>query len=321
MILNIYYQFRIILSYIKNSDAYRRLEKRKYPQKQQFRLLVKNFSNKYKEIENFDDRAMTIKQWRYFNEKLKSYFLPKPSFNFLRNQLILRTMFVTTGGVWLKKELNYLESNFSKRTLNKTLSEDLVGKPILLNTKYTTSHNSINHLYHIVRFLNSTGSNITDIKTVVEWGGGYGSMAKIFKRLNATKITYIIIDTPLFSCLQWLYLSTIFGEKDVHLIKRLPIKIIAGKINILPVGLAKNLNIKTDLFVSTWALSESSVAAQNLVIKKQWYGAKKILLGFQTSSKNIPYANNLASEIKKKDGKIEPIDFLPGNFYGYLNHG
>lgn len=319
MIREIYYQFKILWSYAKNSSAYRKLDKSKRTQRQNFKLLVAKFSTKYETIKSYDDKGTTIELWRKFNEKLCNDFLPTPNFNFLRNPLILRTMFVSKGGIWLKKQLIYLEASLSEATLKKVLNEDLVGNPILIDSKYTTSHNSINHLYHILKLLNTTQSKLVDINTIVEWGGGYGNMTKIFKRLSSKRITYIVIDTPLFCSIQWLYLGTVFGENQVHLINQLPIKIIPNKINILPVGLAKNLNVKADLFISTWALSESSVIAQDLVIDKKWFRAKKILLGFQTSSKKIPYANNLANEIKKIGGLIEQIDFLPGNFYAFLN--
>lgn len=318
MIQNAYYQFRILLSYINHSDAYRKLKKSKVLQKNRFRILVRKFSKKYRTVKHYDNKLTTIKLWRSFNKKLSEDFLPTPSDNFLRNPLILRTMFASSGGTWLKKQLNYLETNLSSKTLKKVLKEDLVGNPVLANSKYISSHNSINHLYHIARFLSATGSNLSNIRRVVEWGGGYGNMAKIFKRLNRNKITYIIIDTPLFSCLQWLYLSTIFGEREVLLIKQLPIKVVQSKINILPIGLAKSLNIKTDLFVSTWALSESSKFSQDLVIRKKWFGAKRLLLGYQKSSLSIPYANRIHDRMIMMGAKIEPIDFLPGNFYAFL---
>ncbi len=136
--------------------------------------------------------------------------------------------------------------------------EDYVGNPLLLNVTYLTSHNSIHHLYHIIRFLRKTKLKLKGIKTIIEWGGGYGNLAKIFGRLAEENKTYIIIDLPLMCCIQWIYLTTILGENKVNLIQNSDEKIAVGKINLLPVCFIDKYELKGDLFVSTWALTESS---------------------------------------------------------------
>ena len=319
MILDYLYKARSYYIMVRNLGLNKKLYRKKKCQYSDFNRLRNNFAATYKKIGNKIENNFTLASWRENNINLSQDFLPYPPFNFLQNPIIMRTMFVTAGGMWFHEQLKYLESRISEKKLKLPLEEDLVGGPLLSNAKYLTSHNSVHHLYHLIKFLKSTGYSPNETQIVVEWGAGYGNFAKIFKRYyGRLNLTYIMIDTAMFSSLQWLYLSTIFGKDQVHIIKSKKEKIKKGKINVLPVGLIKYCKIKADLFVSTWALSESSKYAQEFVILTKWFHAKNILMAFQKSSKRFPYANDLSREIKKSGGVVEEILFLPDNYYGYL---
>ena len=153
--------------------------------------------------------------------------------------------------------------------------------------------------------------------TVVEWGGGYGNMAKIFKRLNSTPSTYIIVDTPLFSCIQWLYLATILGEESVNLLQGPEDTIRAEKINLLPICFVDRHKINADLFMSTWALSESSKYSQDYVLDHEWFNAKHLLLAYQDSRDDFPEAERVGEIAANNGAIIEDIEFLPGNHYAF----
>ncbi|MCJ7791415.1 MAG: hypothetical protein MUP49_03245 [Dehalococcoidia bacterium] len=107
----------------------------------------------YNKLKQFDITQFTIPFWEDYNVKLEKAFLPYPPFSFLRNPIILHTMFMTAGGKWLKEELTFLEREISRDKLKILLEEDYVGNPLLSNSTYLTSHNSIHHLYHFIRFL------------------------------------------------------------------------------------------------------------------------------------------------------------------------
>ena len=140
--------------------------------------------------------------------------------------------------------------------------------------------------------------------------------AKIYKRFSK-KITYIIIDIPIFTCLQWLYLSSIFGEKNVNLIKNISDNIENEKINLIPVVFIENYNLNGDLFISTWALSESNEYSQELVIKKNWFNAPHLLLAQGSPSNSTPYNLYIGNYAKQMDINLEIISFLPNCSYGY----
>lgn len=318
MVLRIFYWIKVRFFLFAMRNTQEQLEARKRLQLRVFTGLKITFAQKYKAIKNSDRPRLTIPLWYKYNKQLEKFFLPSPPFYFLRAPEVLRTMFVTAGGKLQQEETAFLESRFKKGELRRLLEEDLVGGPILLDSKYLTSHNSIHHLYHLARFLNATDCNLRKTNVVVEWGGGYGSMAKIFARLRGKPTTYILVDTAMFCCIQWLYLASILGEKTVRLIQSPQEKIEKGKINILPVGYVQKYKIQADLFISTWALSESSKFSQDLVIKRKWFGAKNILLAYQEPSGSIPYADRINSYAALRGAKIGQIEFLPGNFYAFL---
>lgn len=318
MILDILYRLRTLFLLARTSTLNRQLHNKKNEQFKNFNELKKKFIAKYKKIEKEKEDKHVIAAWNEKNKRLVQAFLPYPPFDFLRNPIVLRTMFVVSGGKWISEELRFLEQEISKSRLKQLLEEDPAGGPLLLSAEYMTSHNSIHHLYHLQKFLSQTGFRFSNNQTIVEWGGGYGNFAKIVKRYNSNKnLTYILIDSPIFACIQWLYLTTVLESKNVHIIDNREEKIKKGLINVLPLGYLEFHKIKADLFISTWALSESSKFSQDYVIKHNWFGAKNFLLAFQKRSKSFPYADNIGKLLREKGSTIEEISFLPGNYYGF----
>lgn len=67
-------------------------------------------------------------------------------------------------------------------------------------------HNLIHQAYHLYQWQQATSRRIADLSTIVEFGGGYGAMALLARRLGFTG-RYVIYDLPEFSLLQEWYLS------------------------------------------------------------------------------------------------------------------
>lgn len=299
-------QVKRSLTRLSMGPSQEKLAKLKRDQLASFLLLRDGFKDRYQRLKGHDISRFTIPLWENYNAELERAFLPTPEFPFLQNPVIKRTMFMTYGGKWLKEELAYLEGREPKDRLKKLLQEDYVGQPILSSSDYLTSHNSIHHLYHAIRFSAETGANVERMETVIEWGGGYGNLAKIFTRMRSRPLTYIIVDTPLFSCIQWLYLATIFGRDRVRLIDSPNDRIHEGVFNLLPICFIDNYQIRGDLFTSTWALSESSKFSQDYVVDRNWFNSRHLLLAYHGES--LPCAGSLG---------WEDIDFLPGHRYTF----
>lgn len=282
-----------------------------------FEALRKEFLDIYNKLKKYDISEFTMPLWENYNAKLENVFLPYPPFSFLRHPIIRINMFVTRGGRFLREELAFLEKRISENRLRSLLHEDYVGDPLLSSSKYLTSHNNIHNLYHLVRFLDRTKCSLNQLHTICEWGGGYGNMARIFRRLKSEPCTYIILDTPLFSCLQWLYLSTVLGEKSVNLLQSPEGTIDAEKVNLRPICFLNSHSMSADLFISTWGLSDSSKYSQDYVLARKWFNSKHILLAYQDSSNNWPDADRVGKLAAKSGAAIEDIEFLPGHHYAF----
>lgn len=138
-------------------------------------------------------------------------------------------------------------------------------------------------------------------------------MAKIFKRLKTTPSTYIIIDTPLFSCIQWLYLGTMLGQERVNLLQNPEDTIHAEKINLVPICFVDRHKISAGLFISTWGLSESSKYSQDYIVTHGWFNSNHILLAYQDRSEKFPDADRIGKIAADIGAAIEDIKFLPGH--------
>jgi len=295
--------------------TYRSLERTKLYQKKNYESLKTKFNGFYNNLRKYDIHKFTTPSWNEYNNEIEPSFLPFPSFSFLNDPVIRSTMFVSSKVKWIREELKFIESSFSVSELRYLLLEDYIGMPELSNLRYSTSNTTIHHLYSISKFLHTTKCDLNEISTIVEWGGGYGNMAKILLRLIKKKITYIIIDTPLFSCIQWLYLASIHGSQNINLIQNSNDKIEPLKINLLPVFFIENYALRANLFISTWALSESSKSSQNFVAKSKWFNSEHILLAYQVSNPAFPDAGKIETLAKDSGLNIERIQHKPGNSY------
>jgi hypothetical protein len=74
--------------------------------------------------------------------------------------------------------------------------------------------------------------------------------------------------------------------------------------------------LNCDLFISTWALSESPRKVYELVAGCDWFGAKQLLMAYNNAWK--PWQDGELEASLENNGwsiKKQPISFLPGNFY------
>ncbi len=292
----------------------RYLRNKKIFQRELFDILIKDLNKNYKNLEEYDISKFTIPNWDIYNNNLKNSLL-NLNFSFLRNKVIRSSMFITLRGKLLKQELDFLESNVQKSYLKFLLEEESVGNPILLNSNYITSHSTIHNLYHLVFFIIKLNKNLNKCTQIVEWGGGYGNLARLFMKIGLSGKTYIIIDTPLFSCIQWIYLSSVFGEDKINLIKKEDNNIKEGKINLLPICFLEHFNLNADLFISTWALNESSVYSQEYVKNKDFFGAKHFLIAVGEQNERIPYSNYLVDFYRKNSFLFYDIENIKGSKY------
>lgn len=281
-----------------------------------FMSLRRRFSDVYARVHTVDSSPFVTPLWASFVDEFAERMTPWPSPGFLRDPMVMRTMVVGFRHRWLHDEVRFLEERWGAAVLERAVREDAVGDPQLLRTRYLTSPTTVHAAYHLARWEHAVGGSVPELSSVVEWGGGYGNLAKVVRRI-APSVTYTIIDLPLFTALQWLYLSSVLGEESVNVAVSPVDQHQSAKINLVPVGAAGSMKGQADMFISTWGLSESNEQAIDLVLQGSAFGARNVLLaytcGANPGSPSLPI-ERLAAE---KRASFEVIEFLPGNKYAF----
>lgn len=272
---------------------------------ERFNRLSGAFAERLAAVRPFGEPAFVRADWAERAEVLAGALLPRPPLGFLRLAPIEFQMFV--GARYLSAELPYVLDRVPDVRL---LEEDPVGQPPVTSVRgVTTSSNTVHHLHHLLRFEELTGRPLAGVASVVEWGAGYGNLAKLLLRLHGGSPTLVVIDLPVFSAVQWLYLSSVLGEERVVLHDEPGAAVAAGRVNVVPVRLAGTMALDAELFVSTWALNESTRAAQRFVLDREWLGAEALLLGMHRGD---PFAEDVLAA----GARAVPLgDWMPGQHY------
>lgn len=252
--------------------------------------------------------------WRDHIATLKAAFSRNVPICFLRNPIISWQMVAETSPGITREKIAFIESVWPADRVSAILREDYIGLPKLVNFKYCTSGNRIHHAFHLVSYKYEIKKEFADSDNIVEWGGGYGDMAHLIRRLNPG-CTYTIIDLPEISALQYVYLYSLLGD-EVHLVTPKQTEVKKGKVNIVPVGrvLDEEITLSANAFLSTWAITESSQDAQEFVCNKSFFGAEAVLLAYHDDSQS--YVKN---HLPKPDFISLSVPFLPAdNIYAFL---
>lgn len=272
-----------------------------------FADLAARFEQRFAAVRDLVDHRYVRADWAHRNADLERDLLPIPAPDFLSHPAIRYQMFVDERV--MPYELPYVRTRLASDRL---LAEDPVGQPptvALFPSRVRTSSNTVHQLHHLLRYEEATGRRVRDADTIVEWGGGFGSLMRIAVRMHGDEPTCVVIDTPIFSALQWLYLSAVLGEDRVVLHDKAPVRPATGRVNIVPVGLVADMAVSADLFISNWALNESTAAAQRDVLSRGWFGAESLLLAM--------HAGDPLTDVAIDSG-ARPValgSFMPGQQY------
>ncbi len=246
-----------------------------------------------------------------FNRKILNLLKSKNIKNFLRINFIQK-MFFLQNRLFVLKELNQIRKSKKWLFYKNLLKEDNIGNPIRYFLYFESSGNKINHLYHLYLLERELNINLKkNIKTVFEFGAGYGCMARIFSKIKKRN-KYICFDTSYLNLLQYYYLK--HNNLNVGFKK---------KNDIFLTSSLKNVRNKNDLFVANWSLSETPIKFRKRfisIISKSRY----ILISFQEKFENVNnlnYFKFLRSRLSKKfEIKIIKNKFYNGNIFTKQNH-
>lgn len=232
-------------------------------------------------IENINKNKLIIpkgevdaeREFNYYleHEKLVAYFDTEEKVkNFLDNPTIQMLM--------VHNHVNKIEID---EVLNSDIAylttEDDIGNP-------NSDGNLIHHTYSLNKLVQYI--NLSSIKSVFEFGGGYGSFIRLLNRLwdNLTVYSY---DLPFFIELQKYFLG------------RLGIDNVSFYSNDMP-------DIEVDLFVGLWSFSEASLAVREKIMKRVAF--KNCLIAYQPECNGI---NNISyfHEFRLKSGIKKWFDY------------
>lgn len=251
--------------------------------------------------------------WSQNIADLESYFMNQMNEDFISNRVINGTMVFTNREVH-KLEMKNISAAFGRKKAEEIISKGLNKGFLAGKSRRSTLINSAHHLHHLMRFEQVTGRKIGDFESAVEFGGGYGNMARIVRNIGSCK-TYSIVDLLLFSCIQSVFLGTVAGNGQVAFADGNS----KGSAKFLLHPLFRTdstANLRGELFLSTWALSESTRATYEWVIACDWFGASNLLLAYHEHWQPW-HENELEESLANHGWRIarEAIPFLPGSFY------
>ena len=255
-----------------------------------FTFFEKEKINNNKFVNDNDCAKFHTTMWKDHLERIEDIFFNDPV-GLLCDDLVRYAIYLTTGGQFVKTEIPYLEKRIEKKLLCNLLRENNAYKQTIIHGEYLTSESRVHHLTHLIYLEELCHINLSKIEVFIEFGGGYGSMTDLVKRLNPN-MTQIVIDFPIMLLVQYYYLLFKYGESDVNLIKDSKDKIIEGKINLIPVNLVENFDIEKlcpNIFCATWSLSEANKYTQNKFIKNyNFFNAGYVFYGYRKFIKTNP---------------------------------
>lgn len=281
--------------------------------------LVNELRQEFRTNEYFlsENLAKSGEEWTKNMIQLKELVLKNDPREFLKWDVIRYTMFVADAK-YIKEEFNYLKNqfDFKSRWLH-AIKENDFGSPNRHYHLAKSSGNLVHHAYHVANFEYKTKQNINNFDFIFEFGGGYGSMCRLFQNLNYNK-KYLIYDLHPFSALQKYYLKSInINVLDIE-------SFLESESGILCISNIDNLrsilektNLENSLFIATWSFSETPLNFREQflpLIKKMSSCLIAYQDGFQEVDNNS-YFNNFTTYINNQKWYKSTIKHLPKDNY------
>ena len=244
-------------------------DKQLLPPNRQELNLIEELRSRFRGMNIMEDKDIPFseEEWARNANRLRVLVLNSNPIEFLRWDVVLKTMFVTHAS-YVQKELNYLKSLPEWKTRwCRAIRESRQGHPIPYPFYPTSSGNLIHQAYHLAQFEEKTGVRLGEMKFVFEFGGGYGSMCRLFHNMGFNG-TYIIFDLPYFSALQEYYLKSV----GIQVCNDILFKI--GNVGVICVSdleqlggiVVESLKNCNSIFVATWSISEVPIILRNSIL-------------------------------------------------------
>jgi len=257
-------------------------------------------------------------EWSSNIDRLFCHIMNDDPRNLLTWDVVLSTMFVADQP-YIPIEFRFLQNNPKwRKKWSKAIKESPFGQPIFYPKYKKTSENVIHHAYHIAQWEKFANINVDEIDLVLEFGGGYGSMCRLFYNLGFQG-KYVIYDLPIMSALQRYYLESLgIGVISDEKIKKDGINIICTSSIETVETLCSNDVIPNSLFIATWSLSEVPLRTRQELTGIIHF-CSHFLVAYQERFGNIDNKNYFSDWPQKFHESIYwrnwGIEHLPGSYY------
>ncbi len=272
----------------------------------------------FKSTHGHTEPHSSLYPWPAWEQRLAREFSQRVPPRFTEHPIVKETM-VFHGRVCNYGRIACVRRAFGDSETSKLLAEDPVGAPRICDASLCTSSNRLYHAFHLAMYQQTTGKGFAGDGMIVEWGGGYGDMARLLWRFNAGSnlTTIVLIDLPAVGALQWVYLTAILGRDAVRIIAGPDQKIHKGCVNIMNSAVAfEHPELLPQCFISTWALTESPHPLQSEVVLRDFFGARNVLLAF-----SLDVDNQVAAPLRATGGVTIPVPFMSFDGYAPSSYG
>lgn len=256
--------------------------------------------------------------WLSSMNRLRELVLNQNPREFLRWDVVSQTMFVSFAR-YICTELKYLRHRLDWNTRWRTaIKESSVGHPIPYIFYPASSGNLIHHAYHVAQFEEKTNIQVHNTDYVFEFGGGYGSICRLFYNLGFHG-RYIIFDLPSFSALQRYFLRTLgFPVQSVtEFVKSRTGIVCVSDIQQLIALLTDDIEERNSMFIATWSISESPISIRDSVLPLT-SEFQSFLIAYQDrfgEVNNVDFFDNWKKTIRNVAWHSWRIKHIPGNNY------
>ncbi len=230
--------------------------------------------------------------------------------SFLHWEPIRQTMFISPDEEFVATELAELQASGDwQERWSHALLESPAGCPAPYRGFKASSGTLIHHAYHLLILERTIGRRIENLREMVEFGGGYGSFARLVYGLGFDG-RYHVYDFPELNALQRYYVNSVaaadggaaFPDTFVSTSDRLA----------LP-----TVHADDSLFVALWSLSETPLHEREL-----WIGriaaAGHVLIAYQAEFEDVgndAWFGALQTRVRSHAWSRLAISHLPGHAY------
>jgi len=212
--------------------------------------------------------------WEGMRKGIQNHLKNENISNFQNWGEIQQTMIAHVANV----EYEYLISSKYWNIWKENLRETIL-KPKSHVIFSESSENNLHHAYSLQRLMEETGHKLNEFDDIVEFGGGYGNVCRLFKVWGHHK-KYYLYDIPELLEIQKYYLSeNNVNENIVYIQKHDVIDSVSGN----------------SLFLGMWSISEVPISERAVLLENlKFFNCKNIFLamgGVFNTENNLKWLN------------------------------